>query len=94
MTEEGGADGHTAVMLRALGVPSVLGAAGLAHTIQPGDTVVIDGSTGIVVLNPGPETLGAARRYLEIGIDPRDARDAPRRLRDFAPHLLTDHDTT
>ena len=27
-TEEGGAEGHTAVMLRALGVPAVLGAAG------------------------------------------------------------------
>jgi phosphoenolpyruvate-protein phosphotransferase len=61
-TEEGGAEGHTAVMLRALGVPSVLGAAGLAHAIQPGDMVVIDGSTGSVVLNPGPETLTAARR--------------------------------
>ncbi len=35
-TEEGGADGHTAVMLRALGVPAVLGAAGLAHAIQTG----------------------------------------------------------
>ena len=34
-TEEGGADGHTAVMLRALGVPAVLGAAGLAHAMQP-----------------------------------------------------------
>ena len=27
-TEEGGADGHTAIMLRALGIPSVLGAPG------------------------------------------------------------------
>ena len=35
-TEEGGADGHTAVMLRALGVPAVLGAAGLAHAIAAG----------------------------------------------------------
>ena len=35
--EEGGADGHTGVMLRALGVPAVLGAAGLAHAIRPGD---------------------------------------------------------
>ena len=51
-TEEGGAEGHTAVMLRALGVPAVLGAVGLAHTIQPGDMVVIDGSTGTVMLNP------------------------------------------
>ena len=35
-TEEGGADGHTAVMLRALGVPAVLGAAGLAHAHPAG----------------------------------------------------------
>ena len=27
-TDEGGADGHTAIMLRALGVPAVLGAPG------------------------------------------------------------------
>ncbi len=61
-TEEGGAEGHTAVMLRALGVPAVLGAVGVAHTIQVGDMVVIDGSAGTVMLNPQPETLATARR--------------------------------
>jgi phosphotransferase system enzyme I (PtsI) len=61
-TEEGGADGHTAVMLRALGVPAVLGAAGVAHAIRPGDTAVVDGANGTVVLNPSPERLAAARR--------------------------------
>jgi phosphotransferase system enzyme I (PtsI) len=61
-TEEGGADGHTAVMLRALGVPAVLGAAGIAHAIKPGDTVIVDGSAGTVVLNPSAATLAAARR--------------------------------
>jgi phosphotransferase system enzyme I (PtsI) len=60
--EEGGADGHTGVMLRALGVPAVLGAAGLAHAIAPGDMVVIDGAAGKVVLNPTPATLATARR--------------------------------
>jgi phosphotransferase system enzyme I (PtsI) len=62
VTEEGGADGHTAVMLRALGVPAVLGAAGLAHAIQPGDIAVVDGIAGTVVLNPAPLTLTAARK--------------------------------
>ncbi len=61
-TEEGGADGHTAVMLRALGVPAVLGAAGLAHAIKAGDIAVVDGISGIVTLNPEPATTQAARR--------------------------------
>jgi phosphotransferase system enzyme I (PtsI) len=61
-TEEGGADGHTAVMLRALGVPAVLGATGLAHAIRPGDIAVVDGISGIVTLNPAPPTVAAARR--------------------------------
>lgn len=62
VTEEGGADGHTAVMLRALGVPAVLGAAGLAHAMKPGDIAVVDGIAGTVVLNPAPLTLTAARK--------------------------------
>ena len=61
-TEEGGAEGHTAVMLRALGVPAVLGAAGLAHAIKPGDIAVVDGIRGSVVLHPAPATVAAARR--------------------------------
>jgi phosphoenolpyruvate-protein phosphotransferase len=61
-TDEGGAEGHTAIMLRALGVPAVLGVAGLAQAVRPGDTVVVDGSLGTVVVNPVPATLTAARR--------------------------------
>lgn len=62
VTEEGGADGHTAVMLRALGVPAVLGAAGIAHAIKPGDVAVVDGLAGTVTLNPSDATLTAAKR--------------------------------
>ncbi len=61
-TDEGGTDGHTAVMLRALGVPSVLGAAGLTQAARPGDTLVVDGLTGVITLHPSPETLVTARR--------------------------------
>jgi phosphotransferase system enzyme I (PtsI) len=60
--DEGGTDGHTAVMLRALGVPSVLGAAGLTQSARPGDIVVVDGIAGSVTLNPSAETVATARR--------------------------------
>ncbi len=61
-TDEGGADGHTAIMLRALGMPAVLGVAGLSQQARPGDLVVIDGAAGTVVVSPSSESLAAARR--------------------------------
>ncbi|KAA5610378.1 phosphoenolpyruvate--protein phosphotransferase [Rhodovastum atsumiense] len=61
-TDEGGSDGHTAVMLRALGLPAVLGVPGLSQAARPGDTVVVDGAAGTVVIHPDPATLAAARR--------------------------------
>ncbi len=61
-TDEGGSDGHTAIMLRALGVPAVLGTPGLSQAAKPGDLIVVDGSTGRVVVNPSAETLAEARR--------------------------------
>jgi len=61
-TEEGGADGHTAVMLRALGVPTVLGVPGLTAAMRPGDMAIVDGIAGTVTLNPSPDSLTAARR--------------------------------
>lgn len=61
-TDEGGSDGHTAIMLRALGVPSVLGVTGLSQAARPGDIIVVDGAAGSVVVNPTADTLAAARR--------------------------------
>ncbi len=61
-TEEGGADGHAAIMLRALGIPTVLGALGLMAHTRPGALAVVDGSSGMVILDPAPATLVHARR--------------------------------
>ncbi|MCB4820326.1 phosphoenolpyruvate--protein phosphotransferase [Roseicella aerolata] len=63
-TEEGGADGHTAIMLRALGIPSVLGCVGLTETAQRGDQAVLDGSAGTIVLRPGEAALEKGRESL------------------------------
>ena len=55
----GGAQGHTAIMACALGLPAVLGTAGILQQARSGDLVIIDGSQGRVVLNPKPSTLAA-----------------------------------
>ena len=60
-TDEGGADGHTAIMLRALGIPAILGASGLSESAERGDLAVLDGAAGTIVLRPGDKALEKGR---------------------------------
>ena len=57
--EFGGHDGHTAIMARALGLPAVLGIPGLLDRAQAEVPVIVDGTEGIVILEPAAETLRA-----------------------------------
>ncbi|MDD2876587.1 MAG: phosphoenolpyruvate--protein phosphotransferase [Acidiphilium sp.] len=61
-TEDGAADDHTAVMLRAIGVPAVLGVTGLVAAARQTATIVLDGETGMVLLNPSADSLNEAAR--------------------------------
>ena len=61
----GGPEGHTAIMARSLGLPAVLGVAGLIGAVHNGDLVVIDGSAGRVVIHPTPELRGEYERRQE-----------------------------
>jgi phosphoenolpyruvate-protein phosphotransferase len=79
-TDEGGSDGHTAIMLRALGVPAVLGVAGLSQGALPGATVVVDGAAGTVVVNPSEATLASARRAVTAFARERQRLGRLRRL--------------
>ncbi|MGH7099845.1 MAG: phosphoenolpyruvate--protein phosphotransferase [Stellaceae bacterium] len=53
----GGAESHTAIMARALGLPAVLGVTGLLLRARADAAVLIDGSEGTVVIDPAPETI-------------------------------------
>ena len=70
--EFGGADSHTAIMARALGLPAVLGVPALLDRARPGATVVIDGAEGLVIVDPKPETLaGYQERQQEFARERR-----------------------
>lgn len=79
-TEEGGSTDHTAIMLRALGIPTVLAAHGLTARARDGATMVVDGTTGQVVIDPDEETLAVARRGVADHARERQALGRLRRL--------------
>jgi phosphoenolpyruvate-protein phosphotransferase (PTS system enzyme I) len=60
----GGAESHTAIVARALGLPAVLAVPGLLEDARADARVVIDGTEGAVIIDPAAETVAryAARR--------------------------------
>ncbi len=61
VTEEGGRTSHSAIMARSLDVPAVVGVKGLMDAVQEGDVILVDGESGLIILNPTAETIEGYR---------------------------------
>ena len=61
VTEEGGRTSHSAIMARSLDVPAVVGVKGLMEAVREDDVILVDGETGLVILNPTPDTIEGYR---------------------------------
>ncbi len=61
ITEQGGPTSHTAILARQLGIPAIVGVAGLIPTLYTTEhlsiTVALDGSTGTIIINPDREDV-------------------------------------
>ncbi len=57
VTEFGGRTSHTAILARAHGIPAVVGIPDVTRDMSGGDTVIVDGTKGIVIVEPDDETL-------------------------------------
>jgi phosphotransferase system, enzyme I, PtsP len=57
--EEGGAHSHVAIVARALGIPAVGEVDNAAGIADPGDAIIVDGSTGDLHIRPLPDMAAA-----------------------------------
>ena len=57
ITEVGGKTSHSAILARALEIPAVLSVPGITGQVKDKDTAVVDGSEGIVYINPDGEIV-------------------------------------
>jgi len=57
VTDMGGKTSHTAIMAKSLEIPAVVGLEGITSRVNPGDILIVDGNTGVVIINPDEETL-------------------------------------
>ena len=62
-TDAGGRTSHTAIVARSLGIPAVVALEDLTECVSGGDTVIIDGNRGIVIVNPDKATIQQYEEY-------------------------------
>tara|TARA_B110000116_G_scaffold241796_1_gene230608 strand:- start:122 stop:1330 length:1209 start_codon:yes stop_codon:yes gene_type:complete len=88
-TEVGGQTSHTAIIARGLEIPAIVGVRSVLEVFEVGDTVIVDGSRGRIIVNPDEETL---IRYRELAAQLRESQkdlsgtvDLPAETQDGTP---------
>ncbi len=57
VTDVGGATSHTAILARGMGIPAVLGLHNARQLIHDKETLIVDGTRGVVIVNPDQRVL-------------------------------------
>ncbi len=86
ITDAGGKTSHTAIIARAHEIPAVVGLEDITEVVETDDFLVIDGATGVVIVNPSAATVAEyreeQRRQVAAGMHLHSMKDLPARLRD------------
>jgi phosphotransferase system enzyme I (PtsI) len=61
-TDMGTRTSHTAILARAMNIPAVVGLERITTVVETGDTIIVDGQNGIVIVNP---TIQILNEYLK-----------------------------
>lgn len=86
VTTTGGETSHAAILARRRGIPAVTGAGGIRKQIANGDTLIIDGRDGTIIVHPDSEQESAYRKLQREFVDLHgrlaENRDRPARTAD------------
>ncbi len=81
VTTDGGPTSHTAILAREKGLPAIVGATG-AEVLVDGDVVIVDASTGDIVLHPAAARIDEALLEAESRQAAREGATGPGRMSD------------
>jgi phosphotransferase system, enzyme I, PtsP len=62
VAEVGGATSHGVLLARAMGIPAVTGITDMLTAVSPADRLIVDGTTGVVVVRPSEDTVARYER--------------------------------
>lgn len=62
ITDRGGMASHTSIIARTLSIPAVMGLERATSIIRHDDIVIVDGTTGTVIVNPSEQTINKTEK--------------------------------
>ncbi|MCK5270055.1 MAG: phosphoenolpyruvate--protein phosphotransferase [Sedimentisphaerales bacterium] len=62
-TDAGGRTSHTAIVARSMGIPAVVAVGNVTELVNPGDSIIVDGNRGTVVINPDQATIAEYQEF-------------------------------
>lgn len=65
VSETGGGMSHTAIVARSLGIPALVGAAGVLAAARDGDRIIIDPAQDVAIIRPDNATLLRAKKSIK-----------------------------
>ena len=62
----GGRTSHVAIMVRAMQIPAVVGLENISRLVSEGERIIVDGYSGVVIIDPDEETLEEYRQKASL----------------------------
>ncbi len=85
-TDLGSRTSHTAIIARSLNIPAVVGLHDVTAKLETGQAVLVDGTNGVLIVDPTPETLAyygeVESRRVEVVARLRELRETKSTTRD------------
>ncbi|HEY3305349.1 MAG TPA: phosphoenolpyruvate--protein phosphotransferase [Candidatus Binatia bacterium] len=82
----GGVTSHASILAKSFEIPSVVAVEGLIENVRPGDSLIVDGNSGVVYINPSHEVVREydrlEREYLALNKELGELRDVPAETQD------------
>jgi len=86
ITSLGGPISHTAILARSLGIPAIVGMHEVLSTIRDGDSLIVDATSGAVIIEPDANALDFFKRRED------EHRDRQSRLANVLSHKIMTQD--
>ncbi|MCL2100559.1 MAG: phosphoenolpyruvate--protein phosphotransferase [Fibromonadales bacterium] len=64
--DSGSTTSHVSILARSMQIPAVMGLGNLSESVESGDLLILDGTNGVVIINPDENDINKYKKQIEV----------------------------